>query len=279
MFRRGILILASVFCSLFLRGQDSSFRYPDVPDSLSSPQSRVEYLCLHFWDRADFADEALLSSSKPVLDFIYLLQHSGPEVAAEGMSGMIRRAAPYGQALNQLLYAFNHFLHDSQSPLSDDLLYERFLRTVIASDAVPEKVREPLREPLEVICRNQPGSPAEDFVFSTKDGREMHLYDIEAPYILLMFTNPDCSRCREAEKILKELPDSVRVLAIHPGDDIEGWMRHDYPEGWISGHESAGKIRDERLYEIQLYPCFYLLDAKKTVLLKGVGIEKIVKVA
>jgi len=231
---------------------------------------------LHFWECADFTDETLLKSSKPVLDFIYLLQHSSLEIAMEGMSGMIRRAAPYEQALNQILYGFNHFLHDCQSPLFDDLMYERFLRTVISSEAVPNELRESLREPLEVISRNQPGRPAEDFVFTTKDGREMHLYDIQAHYTLLMFTNPDCSRCKEAEKLLKELPDSVQVLAIHPGDDREGWMQHAYPEGWICGHEAAGKVRDERLYEIQLYPCFYLLDSRKTVLLKEAEISQLI---
>ena len=37
---------------------------PEIPDSLSAPEERAEYLCLHWWDGFDFADTTLISKPR-----------------------------------------------------------------------------------------------------------------------------------------------------------------------------------------------------------------------
>lgn len=270
--------------SRFSSSGQAPFPYPDIPDSLTTPQKRIEYLAVRFWDKVDFADPSSLDSSKPILDFIYLLQNIDPTLADASFSRMLQLTGRSEDTIGKVLYWFEHFLHDSQSPLYDDSLYARFLKAVISSDA-PDDVKDGMRFPYEVVTRNQIGEVAEDFSFTDKSAGLQTLHGIDSPYILLMFTNPECSLCRAAESRLGALQalrdlqqrSKLRILAVCPGQDRDAWLAHNYPSGWISGYDESGVIRDKRLYEIQYYPCFYILDSEKKVLLKEGGLEQIEK--
>lgn len=274
MLRLKILLMALVLCRFTLSGQ-AAFPYPDVPDSLTTPEARTAYLALHFWEKVDFTDVSVLDSSKPALDFIYLLSNTEPSVSDAALSAMLVRSSRHDSALGKLIYWFSHFLHDAKSPLFNDWMYADFLKAAMASDA-PSEIKDVLGLQLEVVERNQTGSKAEDFVFADKEGREYHIFNVDAPYILLMFTNPDCSICREVQEEMSgmELLDKLqkegklKVVAIFPGTDYELWCAHKYPDSWLAGYELSGSIKEERLYEIQYYPCFYLLDSAKNVLIK-----------
>lgn len=274
MLRLKILLMALVLCRFTLSGQ-ATFPYPDVPDSLTTPEARTAYLALHFWEKVDFTDVSVLDSSKPALDFIYLLSNTEPSVSAAALSAMLVRSSRHDSALGKLIYWFSHFLHDAKSPLFNDGMYADFLKAAMVSDA-PSEIKDVLGLQLEVVERNQTGSKAEDFVFADKEGREYHIFNVDAPYILLMFTNPDCSICREVQEEMSgmELLDKLqkegklKVVAIFPGTDYELWRAHKYPDSWQAGYDLSGSIKEERLYEIQYYPCFYLLDSEKNVLIK-----------
>lgn len=280
MFRFIILFMVMALSRFSLSGQEP-FPYPDVPDSLTTPEKRIEYLAVRFWDKVDFANTTVLDSSKPVLDFLYLINNARAAVVETAFSRLLELACGNQDSLDKLIYWFSHFLHDSNSPLYDDSLYAEFLKAFLSSGAL-EETKDGMRFPYEVVTRNQIGEVAEDFSFTDKSGELQTLHGIDSPYILLIFTNPECSLCRAAESRLGALQalrdlqqrSKLRILAICPGQDRDAWLTHDCPSGWISGYDDSGVIRDKRLYEIQYYPCFYILDSEKKVLLKEGGLEQ-----
>ena len=117
---------------------------------------------------------------------------------------------------------------------------------------------------------------AENFSFLYSDGTISNLYAIKSPFLLLIFNNPDCSRCQRTERLISEndtlqrmiASDQLRVLAITVDGDFENWREHQYPTNWISGYDNSHAIVDDMLYEIREYPSIYLLDSNKRVLLK-----------
>jgi thioredoxin-related protein len=109
--------------------------------------------------------------------------------------------------------------------------------------------------------------------------------ETEAPLLLLIFNNPDCSLCHRTEEEIEG--DStiqrmirqgrMRVLAITPDADFEEWERHHYPHNWMVGFDREKAIYGQRLYDIQRLPCMYLLDKDKRVLLKEANYERLRK--
>lgn len=78
---RIIIITALVFSLNILQaiGQNRSFVYPVMPDSLKSVEQRLNYLGLHYWDNFDFKDTLQLSnaniSEQGFVNFIDLIPH------------------------------------------------------------------------------------------------------------------------------------------------------------------------------------------------------------
>lgn len=151
----------------------------------------------------------------------------------------------------------------------------KFLDAVIISDADSVMKLIPLQRK-DIISKNQVDCLANNFSFVDKTGNERDLYGLDAPMLLLIFNNPDCTLCHQTEEIisntdiLQELikEGKLKILAITPDADYNDWMEHSYPSNWIVGYDKEKVIYNQRLYDIQRLPCLYLLDKDKRVLLK-----------
>lgn len=146
---------------------------------------------------------------------------------------------------------------------------------VIASEADSVMKLIP-KERIKMMSLNQVGKSASDFGYVDKKGIHHKLYDIDAPLLLLVFNNPDCSLCHQTEEamigntLLQDMQKKgqLKVLAITPDADFKEWKKHKYPSSWLTGIDKEGVIYRNRLYDIQWLPCIYLLDNDKQVLLK-----------
>ena len=272
-----ISLLFLCLCGFSLHCQDR-FPYPEVPNTLSSQEERINYLVIHFWDRVDFNDEQILETSKPILNYIYLLQNTDDELADKGLRVLFELAAPYEVFLNNLLDWFSKFLHDAHSPLYNDLFYAKVIKTAVDVNA-PDSLKEILAARLRIIDQNQIGKTSNNIVLENKLGESFSLFDIKAQFILVGFTNPVCSLCGKTEKMmLDSVPlnslleaGNLKVLVVCPEDNYDEWLMHEYPDKWIAGYDSTGSISSKRLYDIQYFPSFYLLDSEKVVLMKEAG--------
>ena len=280
-----ISLLFFCLCGFSLPGQDG-FPYPDVPDSLLTQESRINYLTSHFWDKVDFNNSRILETSKPVLNYIYLIQNANEKISDEGLRSLFELTGPFEDFFNGLIAWFSHFLHDAHSPLYDDNLYSRILSSALESN-VSVDVKNDLRAKQKVVSQNQLDGVANDFDVEDKAGERFSLSAIKAQYLLLFFSNPICSICDNTEKLMSAseplnlmLSDGIlKVLVVCPEENnYDGWFNHKYPDNWMSGFDITGVISSNRLYDIQYYPSFYLLDEAKKVLMKEAAWQDVERV-
>ena len=82
-------------------------------------------------------------------------------------------------------------------------------------------------------------------------------------------------------KMLAELQEKglLTVLAIDTESDGDVWERtkRDMPHRWIVGHDDNNVITESALYDLPAMPVLYLLDADKTVILKDVAPDAILR--
>lgn len=261
-----------------------SFHYPVVPDTVVGRQAKVHYMVDHFWNTENVADTATFQRPTVLMDYLYLLRQTDTRHAVRSICDFITLSCRQEHTFGLMLYWLDNILYDASSPHYNERLYEVFLRAVIASKADSVMKLIP-RQRLDIISKNRVGEPASNFSFTTHTGTVDSLYHVQAPLLLLLFNNPDCSVCRKTEEriatdsLLCSLLQSgrLRVLAVAPDADVKEWQRHASPEGWLSGIDINKRIVTERLYDIQRFPSIYLLDHEKRVLLKEADFDRLMR--
>ena len=254
------------------------FPYPDVPDSLQTPESRMDYLLSNYWNRFNFSDTTETNSQvgeQGFSDFVYMLSYVDSARRDQAAEDFVRRAFATSWGADHYDHLMEHYLFNPNSPLRNDLVYAPLLSQVIAhckvcEDAMLERTRYRLAQ----VSKNQVGTVAADFNYSTRSGQGGRMHEMTADFLLLVFHDPDCENC---ERILPQLmrepllqSPRVRVLAVYPDHNTDEWRQKPYnmPSNWTDAYSPKGEITEKSVYFIQATPSLYLLDHEKKVLQK-----------
>ena len=263
---------------------------PEIPDSLSAPEERAEYLCLHWWDGFDFADTTLISkpriTEQAFVDFLSVLPYIAD--ASVPLDTMFRRASADPAMFSHFVALGEKYLAGRWSPMRDEDMYIVMLRVLASGDPFPTGESGRARFRLEMALKNRPGEPAADFGFEFADGSRGSLYGIDAEYLIVFFNDPACAECREVRSGLENSSDlalligegRVRILSLCVSGNATNLraaiVGEEGSDGWIDAFDEAQTVYAERLYDLQSLPVLYLLDSDKRVLLKDATVGQIV---
>ena len=255
---------------------------PDVPESLDSDKI-AGYLLTHFWDSLDFTD-TLRTYNRDFMEqnfanFAHLLIVSNDSIARkEGAKVLMKKALVDPKAYKIVSEIAYHYLYDPNSPMLHEESFIPFLEIFSESEILDEDERDKNRYLLEGALKNRPGMRAADFPYVTREGKVSSLYKTSVKgNLLVIFYEPDCENCK---KIIKEISDNqilseminqgaLTLLAIYSGDNKKLWdeTAPQLPKEWIVGY-NADTIEDNDDYILLASPTIYLLDEKKTVIVK-----------
>ena len=265
-------------------GSDSLFPMVSVPQIINDNKARVDYLTEHFWDRFNALEAASDSSRikgiplKDVEESVSLwagvAKAASPEAVEKSVSAMP----------SELLPVADNVLYNPNSPVRNEEIYLALLQDKLAGEPPDETMRQEYERRRKLCSLNRPGAPASDFVFLTREGRLLHLFGVDAPVLLMIFSNPGCPLCaRYQENLMKSKPLSekidsgeLKILNIYPDDDVAAWEEYvrTYPSQWICGRDPMNQLFGGELYSLRAIPSIYLLDADKKVILKDASYEE-----
>ena len=272
--------------------------FPDVapPAMMEDPQDRADYMVLNMWNRfldlsRDFPSDSLLVSGvrrsdveQKFANWIQVLGMTDRMTAEKAVSGLYVKslacerktaASNVFETMNDLV---EKYLFDPNSPLRDEDLYGLYAEKLSSYEGLSSEMRAKYDMDARLCALNRVGTKATDFRFADRRGAVRTLHGIDAPYILLFFSNPGCEACMNIINVLKGEPSisqmiasgKLEVLNIYIDEDLEAWRSYMpiYPEEWYNGFDPDFAIRNETLYNVRAIPSLYLLDGEKTVLLK-----------
>lgn len=177
------------------------------------------------------------------------------------------------------------YLFNPNSPFHNEGLYGMYLEALLSKLPQTDAMRSAYRFKLELVRRNNVGDKATDFTYYQPDGtrRTLATTPVKNDRLLLMFYDPECESCHEvllqmaADTALAEAvrTGKLSVLAVYTEGNDEAWRKAlpDMPEGWTVGTDREA-VKTGALYDLKAMPSLYLLDGKKTVLLKDAAYEK-----
>lgn len=249
----------------------------DTQSETSEDLSPLVSLCrsIDYSDTVSLCDERIMT--RRMVDIVKSMPHTDSLTTIRELNLFFNRISSVPRCVAIVDSLGDLYLNNPASPVRDNELYIRFLRSMLSADSIPVSVRLRNEENLRVASLNRQGAIANNFSILDRNGLTRDLLSIKAPHILLIFYDPECPHCGE---ILSEIEDSEKInVSIQKGELVlvavyaEGkrsvWERSkaDMPDNWIVGYDMSG-VLDNDLYSLPAMPVIYLLDSDHRVLLK-----------
>ncbi len=258
-----------------------------VVSSLNVDESN-EYLIAHYWDDFDLSDPALFGGNRQsivIAEYIKLLElSSDTTLVKRSIYSVLNRAQEINVSVFEaFISSMEYYLYDCDSQMRNEELYIPVLQFIVESDSIANIDKLRAKYQLALALKNRVGDVAADFKYITNDGGEGSMHAIKSEYLLLFFYSPDCKDCKKLKRELagsqaiKDLYQDglLKILAIDVDADIELWRRASYPDMMINGYDNLSDIISKSLYNLQIIPSLYLLDAQKRVVLKECAVEDV----
>ena len=225
------------------------------------------------WEGFAFSNQQAVESREAeerFARFLLSLEQQTPTQQAEQIGALLAKAEQYNATARFLVLA-DKYLYDPNSPYRNDEQYLLFLQYA-AEQQLQEYVNNPrYQKHYTLVQKNRVGHKAMDFAYTTQAGNKGRLYDLQGPYILLFFHDPDCEECQYVKQQLESQQKAfaqkgVQVVAVYIDDEVAQWQKVEYPSAWLCVY--AADIDNKALYDIRALPTLYLLDAQKQVVVK-----------
>ena len=275
---------------------DNRFPMPEVPAMISDQHQAMDYVVTHYWDkflsedRPGVQDTSLVRGftvdafAEHMCQFALFLRATAPEQGLAACRSFLNRVEqmqienPGSTIWAKVTDVYSRVMEDPNSPYRNEEycipLIEKRAKSTLSTEA--EKARAEHYLPL--FCLNRLGEKAADFAFTLRNGRVMHLYDIESDYTIIFFSNPGCNNCREVMEMLQNFPGIDELIAqkrlavanVYPDEDLGEWVKYSpiYPTNWYNGYDHLLAVNNTPLYNIRAIPSIYMLDKDKRVLIK-----------
>lgn len=289
MVKRVLIVCAFVgFCAL-LKAQDASvapYQLPDIPDSLTTPDVRSEYLITHYWDNFEVENRAYLDAPLVVeqafVDFMSIMRLTSRDCTMNSIDRLLERASSDGDIL--LMYAdiADKYLYSGQGPFVSEEAYLPFVNAVIESKKVDKLRKLRYEYQYDVLTKNQLGMKMTDFEYKLPGEKKMYrLKKLKSPFILVYINDPDCDDCSlttlrlsVSQALLKEIREGrLTILSVYPDGETEEWLAGvgEYPKEWIVASMENG----DHYFDLRIMPAMYLLDKDKKIILRNTSLEEV----
>lgn len=253
----------------------------------------------HYWDDVMFNDNRLLRTPffEPKLDeyFSYYVAPQADSVIAE-VKHMLLFAKTAKELYDYLLIKFtNKYMNPEYMGLDKVFVYlfEDFYAKGDTSILNPES-KKAITERAYNLMANQIGLPAPALNLTDTSGKTNSLYNINAPYTMVVWWDPECGHCKEKIPKLDSMYRAkwkklgIAMYSIISNEkNIPQWKvfmkeKHLSPE-WLQVYETVearkageknGRPNYRQLYDFQETPTMYLLDKDKKILAKKLSIEQ-----
>ena len=269
------LLFSSKLCA---QNMGAGFVLPTIPETITEPEKRANYLALHYWDNLDMANKEVVESEATqaaFADFIELLPHSSEH--GKAFAALWRASYPHRDAFYHLVELAELYLYDVSSPQRNEELYIEALEAILADKNISNIDKQATTTQLALLKQNRVGEIATDFTFVDKQGEEHRLSEYRSDYVLLLFVSADCDECKRMKQNIDANTrlwmmlrrSTLSIVAITITEDETLWASTTVPERWIEGWDKEQNIEGNQLYDLTTKPRLYLLDSEHRIVLKN----------
>jgi thiol-disulfide isomerase/thioredoxin len=273
---------------------------PAIPIVNGRPDSTYPYRYVkdHYWDDVLFNDDRLLRTPffEPKLDeYFKTMVSQEPDSVIKEVKYILLSARTGKEIYPYLLTKFTNKYMNPEFMGQDKVfvyLFENFYAkgdTLLLNPAS----RKTITERAYSLMANQLGQPAPQLDLTDTTGKITSLYNVKAPFTIVVFWDPNCGHCKDEVPRLDSFYDAkwkkygVAVYSVNIYEnEVPAWkhfIQEKNLDGWIHAYETkearstgerAGKPNYRQLYDIYKTPTIYLLDKDKHIIAKQLSLEQ-----
>lgn len=263
------------------------FSLPKMPQNLTEPQERAEYLAVHYWDNLNpillrtAEDSTVLEQA--FVDFLSVMPIAGKDVAMEAPGILLDKLQSEREAYSYMMDLAYKYLYDADSPMENEEMLVPYLEYATDTLREDDYIRVRAERMRDLVMRNRIGTKAADFHYVNRNGNRGSLWNTDAERLLVVFYDPECTHCTKIMAQLSECPavadGRLNVLAVYTEGKKDVWEsnKNVLPKNWTVVMDVDG-INDDNIYDLKTMPTLYILDKDKKVLLKDVSVPQIINV-
>lgn len=265
---------------------------PQIPAQLQAKEDSAQayhYFKDHYWGHLSLNDSRLLRT--PVLEtrlqryFTQLVPPQADSINKEA-DLLLARAGADKEVFKFVLWWLTHTYEASPYMGMDAVfvhLVEQYYMTGKAYWLSKDQTQKVVQRAAE-IAPNLIGNKAPALPLTTMDSSRTSLDDIKAKYTLLVFWDPTCGHCiLEVPRLDSAYHASwkkmgVAMVGVKVGGTAGQWksfIADHHLQDWIHAWEPDPQTNYRQLYDVYMTPVIYLLDEKKTILAKRLGVQEL----
>ncbi|MDP9229691.1 MAG: DUF5106 domain-containing protein [Bacteroidota bacterium] len=284
----------------------TAMREPEVPAKEKQPGAKYDsafayrYYKDHFWDGINFFDERL--SRTPFFEtkldkYFEQVVYQHPDSINKEIDWMLGYASVNEEMQKFLLLKFiNHYLN--QKYMWEDAVFVHLFEKYLAQKNytwMTEKGRKTITDRAYSLMANIFGTPASDIDLPDSSGKNISLYSIPAPYVVVFIFDPTCGHCKETAPKLDSFYQSkwkamgLKIYAMAKETDgnktdwlkfikelhLNDWTNVYYSKAADKARIDAGIPGYSQLYDVLTFPTLYLLDKDKRIIAKKLTYQQI----
>jgi peroxiredoxin len=264
------------------------YKTPFVSPTLS-PQDRIAYLKLHYFDKVDFTDTALLRSNAfPNKAISYLALYGNSRLTQKQLEAEFIKAVTLMLSAASVNAEVFKFLLDYLVSGFDKYHFEEVITYIADNFQDPfacedQAKKTALQKKLDTFKKIAIGQPAPDFEIPDSKGKIVKLSAISSEYTLLIFWSSECPHCTEMMPKVKTLYDAQKpkrfeILSVSLDTSRTEWQNFlkDEKLNWINSSELKGfNSTSTDLYNIYATPTMFLLDREKKIIAKPISYREL----
>ena len=280
---------ASFLAKIFRTSQD-----PEVPEAPKLPNGKKDstfaykYFKSHFFDGVDFSDARLLRT--PLIynkykQYLEKLTYQIPDSIAEACIYIIEKAKANKEVFKYTV-VYTTSTYESSKIMGMDAVFVRLVEEYYntgqaywADSTLMFKISDRARVLKPLLL----GKKAPNLLLYDDKNQLQQLWSVKAKYTVLCFWDPDCSHCK---KTVPQLADIYHKSLKAKGFEVfgvctetEGAKWHKFIEDnkldWINVADLELHNTFRSIYDISSTPVIYILNEKKEIIAKKLGVEQI----
>jgi peroxiredoxin len=279
----------SFLAKIFRTSQD-----PDVPEAPILPNGKKDstfaykYFKAHFFDGVDFSDARLLRT--PLIynkykQYLEKLTYQIPDSIAEACIYIIEKAKANKEVFKYTV-VYTTSTYESSKIMGMDAVFVRLVEEYYntgqafwADSTLMFKISDRARVLKPLLL----GKKAPNLLLYDDKNQLQPLWGVKAKYTVLCFWDPDCSHCKKTVPQLGEIyHKSLKAKGFEVYGvctETEGAKWHKFIEDnkldWINVADLELHNTFRSVYDISSTPVIYILNEKKEIIAKKLGVEQI----
>jgi len=275
-------ILSTIFLAM---------KEPEVPQQPAGEDSTFAYRYFkgHYWDEVDLQSDRLVRT--PILEgklkkyFTQLVPASPDSIVVE-CDALIARTRKSKEVFKYVLWWLTYNYESSPYMGMDAVFVHLVEKYYVPGEAfwLNDEQLNKIVDRAYTMAPNLIGKQAAPLEFKDTASHMLSLYKTQSKYTVLVFWDPTCGHCKtELPRLDSAFKASwkskgVAMIGVKTEGTREEWLQfikeHDL-SGWIHGSDPQSATNYRRLYDVYSTPMIYLLDEKKKIVAKRLGVEQL----